>query len=185
MSTDAGGGVNVEVACVARAGRSRPPYRGCASASDSHRPSRRAESIRALQLVFRRLATSLVRYRAGMACCRNSLSLMSGPPVSARENAEMPVIFSAEPRSTRNDGSRLFRRVRHTSPARRVRISTRPDEKRPTRPHTGSAARSRCRSHRREARPGQAGGRIDRAPGPSTDDWPDDPLSGDTTRAFR
>ena len=45
---------------------------------------------------------------------RNNLSLISGPPISKRgENAEIPVMWNAEPRFVRNDGSRLLTRSRH------------------------------------------------------------------------
>src|SRR3954466_8602183 len=47
------------------------------------------------------------------------------------EKPEMPMIVSGSPRFVRNDGSRLLMRVFHSSAARRVRISTSPDEKRP------------------------------------------------------
>ena len=104
-----------------------------------------------------------------MACCRNSLSLTSGPPVSdaRRERRDARDRSAAEPRSARNDGSRLLRRVRHTSPARRVRISTSPDEKRPYSTAYGFGSTvtiSIASSGKRDLR--QAGGRIDEGAGP-------------------
>src|SRR6476469_3665519 len=79
-----------------------------------------------------RLGTSADRYRYCAVCSMKSRSLMIGPPTSRRgPHHWMPYTFTGDPRLVRKDGSRLFSRIFHSSPARRVWMTTRPDENRP------------------------------------------------------
>src|SRR5262245_10223482 len=132
--TLASGGVNVpSVACLAFAGNHPPAaITRCFGVTFASSRVNELNRFDVRNSDCGRLSTSLLRYWYCAACCRKTRSLISGPPVSNRgENDEMPTTSKGLPRVVRNDGSSLLMRVFQVSVARRVLISTSPDENRP------------------------------------------------------